>query len=112
MTAAYADKQYNPTVYKFLAGSSLYAYLSHYFIIIMVAVLVIRPYQITIIPAIFVAYILTNAVIIVSYVILNFLYELVIPPKKHLQSQQQQPEEDMMGLLKDQEVMVEGDKQR
>jgi amino acid permease len=110
MMAAYADKQYNPTVYKFLAGSSLYAYLSHYFFIIMVAVLVIRPYQISIIPAIFVSYFLTNAVILVSYVILNFFYELVVPPKKHLEASS--ADEDMQGLLKNEEVMVEGDKQR
>ena len=95
MCAAYADKQYNPTVYKFLAGSSLYAYLSHYFFIIMVAVFVIRPYQIKVIPAIFVAYFLTNAVIIISYIILNFIYELVIPPKKHLRDQSANMEEDM-----------------
>jgi hypothetical protein len=76
-----ANKKFNETGYKLLAGSSLYAYLSHYFFIIAVSVGIIRPYKLEFLPALAVNLILTNAMILVSYMILNFIYELVVPPK-------------------------------
>lgn len=78
---AFANKKFNDTTYKLLAGSSLYAYLSHYFFIIMIAVLLIRPYKITFIPALMLEIVLTNGIILLSYLILNFLYEFFVPPK-------------------------------
>jgi len=59
----------------------LYAYLSHYFFIIIISTFVIRPYKIEFLPALVVNVLLTNAIILLSYVILNFFYELVVPPK-------------------------------
>ena len=64
-----------------MAGGSLYAYLSHYFFIIIVSTFVIRPYKIEFVPALVINILLTNAMILVSYLILNFFYELVVPPK-------------------------------
>lgn len=78
---AHANKKFNDGAYKLLAGSSLYAYVSHYFFIIMIAVLLIRPYKITFIPALFLNIFLTNAVILLSYIMLNWIYELFIPAK-------------------------------
>lgn len=76
-----ANKKFNETGYKLLAGSSLYAYLSHYFFIICISVGIIRPYKLEFLPALLINIVLTNAMIIVSYLILNFIYELVVPPK-------------------------------
>jgi hypothetical protein len=77
-----ANKKFNDTAYKLLTGSSLYAYLSHYFYIIVIAVGIVRPYKITFLPALAIEIVLTNAIILVSYVILNYVYELAVPPKK------------------------------
>lgn len=76
---AFANKKFNDTVYNLLTGSSLYAYLSHYFFIIMIAVLLIRPYKISFIPALGIEIVLTNLAILITYVILNFFYELIFP---------------------------------
>jgi hypothetical protein len=78
---AVANKKFNDTAYKYMAGSSLYAYLSHYFFIIIIAVGIVRPYKIEFIPALILEVFLTNVCILVSYSILNFGYELVVPPK-------------------------------
>ena len=76
-----ANKKFNEYGYKLLAGSSLYAYLSHYFFIIVINVGIVRPYKLDFLPALAINLILTNAIILVSYMILNFFYELAFPPK-------------------------------
>lgn len=48
----------------------------------MIAVLIIRPYKISFIPALFLNIILTNAVILLSYIILTWIYELFKPARK------------------------------
>ena len=77
-----ANKKFNDNLYKYVAGSALYAYVSHYFFIVLWAVFIIRPYQITFIPALFLDFFLTDAVIIVTYIIFVQLWELVFPPKE------------------------------
>ena len=104
-----ANKKFNETAYKFLAGSSLYAYLSHYFFIILIAVGIVRPYKIEFIPALFLEVFATNACILISYSILNFFYELVMPSKSKDKAAGT-PEEQAV-LLKNQEVMVEAKNQ-
>lgn len=76
-----ANKKFSEGGYKLLTGSSLYAYLSHYFFIVLISTFVIRPYKIDLIPAIVINLLCTNAIILLSYLILNFFYELVVPPK-------------------------------
>lgn len=39
-----ANKKFNDNLYKYVAGCALYAYVSHYFFIIVWAVFIIRPY--------------------------------------------------------------------
>lgn len=78
---AFCNKEFNKTTYKLITGSSMYAYVSHYFFIIMIAVLIIRPYKITFLPALFINIFLTNGFIILSYVFFVFIYELIVPPK-------------------------------
>ena len=101
-----ANKKFNDTAYKLLAGSSLYAYLSHYLFIILIAVGIVRPYKIDFFPALIVELVLTNAAILISYMILNFFYELVFPPKESKQKDDNS-EEERAALLQNQEVMVE-----
>lgn len=81
MMHAIANKKFNDTAYKLLSGSSLYAYLSHYFFIIVIAVMIVRPYKISFLPALGLEIGLTNLTILVSYVIMDYLYGLVVPPK-------------------------------
>ena len=105
---AVANKKFNETAYKLLAGSSLYAYLSHYFFIIAIAVLVIRPYKMTFVPALITEIILTNLCILITYLIFSFLYDLVVPKKKKPQGTELGTDHaDQVPLLKDQEVTVE-----
>ena len=110
---AFANKKFNDTTYKLLAGSSLYAYLSHYFFIIIIAVLLIRPYKITFLPALILEIVLTNGVILLSYMILNFLYEFFVPPKSSSGDDKGDggipAEEERRALLKNEELMVEAD---
>ena len=105
-----ANKKFNETAYKYLAGSSLYAYLSHYFFIIIIAVGIVRPYKIEFIPALILEIFLTNACILVSYSILNFFYELAVPPKSAKAKELAKNEEEA-ALLKNQEIMVEAKNQ-
>jgi hypothetical protein len=81
MMHSVANKKFNETLYKLLTGSSLYAYLSHYLFIILIAVGIVRPYKIDFIPALIIEVLLTNLAILISYSILNFFYELAFPPK-------------------------------
>jgi hypothetical protein len=80
--AAFANKKFTEYGYKIFTGSALYAYVSHYFFIIMIAVLIIRPYKLTFLQGLILEVFLTNAVILVSYIIFTFFYELFVPPKK------------------------------
>jgi hypothetical protein len=105
-----ANKKFNDTAYKYMAGSSLYAYLSHYFFIIIIAVGIVRPYKIEFIPALFLEVFATNLCILVTYSILNFFYELVVPPKES-KDKDAPTLEEQAALLKNQEVMVEAKRQ-
>lgn len=80
---AVANKKFNDIAYKLLTGSSLYAYLSHYFFIIVIAVSVIRPFQIPFIPALIVEVLLTNTIILLTYVLYVSIWELIFPPKEY-----------------------------
>lgn len=45
--ALIGNDKFNETFYKYFTGAALYAYLSHYFFIIMFSVLIVRPYKLT-----------------------------------------------------------------
>ena len=100
-----ANKKFNDNVYKYVAGSALYAYVSHYMWIVVWNVYIVRPYQITFIPALFIDFFLTDAVIIFTYVIFVMVYELIFPPKTQ---EMKDKEEEEKALLANQEVMVAG----
>ena len=82
MMAIVGNKKFNPMVYNYICGSSLYAYVSHYFWILIISVMIIRPYKIDFIPALFIMLIGTQICIFCTYVPLNYLYELCFPPKE------------------------------
>lgn len=81
MMHAFANKKFNETAYNLLTGSSLYAYVSHYLFIILIAVLIIRPYKISFVPALFINMILTNVIILSTYALFAFIYGLIFPKK-------------------------------
>jgi hypothetical protein len=76
-----ANKKFNDYAYRVLSGSSLYAYLSHYFFILVIAVTIIRPLGIPFVPAIFIEFILVNVVVFGSYMLFLLIYDLIVPPK-------------------------------
>lgn len=81
MMAKVGNEKFNDTVYTYVCGASLYAYVSHYFFILILSVLVVRPYKITFIPALFIMLFGTFLLIFLTYWPLNFLYGLVVPEK-------------------------------
>ena len=111
MMYEFANKKFNDTAYNLLAGSSLYAYVSHYLFIILIAVLIIRPYKISFIPALFLNIILTNAVILGSYALFAWLWGLIFP-KKEEKEDAGNDEIERQGLLKNEEVMVDAKAQK
>lgn len=82
MMAKVGNDKFNDTAYNLLCGSSLYAYVSHYFFILIISVGIIRPYKIGFIPAFFIMMFGTEFLIFATYIPLNFIYELIVPPKQ------------------------------
>lgn len=80
--ASIANDKFSEPVYNYVCGSSLYAYVSHYFFILILSVMVVRPYKLTFIPALFIMLFGTLFLIFITYVPLNYIYELIIPPKE------------------------------
>jgi len=110
MMHAFANKKFNETTYKYVTGSSMYAYVSHYFFIIMIAVLIIRPYKITFLPALFLNIFLTNFVIMLSYVFFVFIYELIVPPKAEKEAETPGDEAERRPLMAEVKAGGEGQK--
>ena len=74
------NSKFNKLVYKFFVGNSLYAYLSHYFWIILIAVGIIRPYKMEFIPGLVVMLLLVNLLIAVTYAPFILVYDFFFPP--------------------------------
>jgi len=100
----FANKKFNDTGYRLVTGSALYAYVSHYFYIILVAVLIIRPYKLTFMQGLVLEIVLVNLTILITYMIWTFIYDLFMPKKQELK---EGTEEEREALLKNQEVNVE-----
>lgn len=80
--ALIGNDKFNETFYKYFTGAALYAYLSHYFWIILLSVLIVRPYKMNFPEAFCVMFFGTFVLIFITYWPLNWLYELVFPPKE------------------------------
>lgn len=76
------NDEFNRIVYNFVTGCSLYAYLSHYFFIVVIVVTIVRPYKLDFIGAFCLVFFGTLLCITATYIPLNFLYELIFPPKE------------------------------
>lgn len=100
MMALVGNDKFNDTAYNLICGSSLYAYVSHYFFILILSVMIIRPYKIDFIPAFFIMLFGTEFLIFATYIPLNYLYELCVPPKttvkKDFNEQAEQEEVDAL----------------
>ena len=111
-----ANRPFNEAVYKHVNGSSMFAYLSHYFFIIVIAVGIVRPYKISFLPAVFLEFFLTNVAILITYFIFDFLWSLVFPKKTAEQIAKEQEQarlakgEDEQALLKE-EALAANDRQ-
>ena len=81
LMAKVGNDKFNDTAYNLICGASLYAYVSHYFFILILSVMIIRPYKVNFIPAFFIMMFGTEFLIFATYIPLNFIYELIIPPK-------------------------------
>jgi len=81
MMAKVGNDKFNDTIYNYFCGASLYAYVSHYFFILILSVMIIRPYKISFVPAFFIMMFGTEFLIFATYIPLNFIYELIVPPK-------------------------------
>ena len=77
-----ANKKFSEASYTILTGCALYAYVSHYFYIIVVAVAIIRPFKLEFIPALFVEMILVNGFILLSYALFVSIYIVAFPDEK------------------------------
>lgn len=80
--AEIGNDKFHDTTYKYVTGAALYAYLSHYFFILIISVMIIRPYHIAFIPALFIMLFGTFLLIFITYWPLNALMELIFPPKE------------------------------
>ena len=76
------NSKFNALVYKFFVGNSLYAYLSHYFWIILIAVGIIRPYKMEFLPGLVVMLLLVNILIAVTYAPFILVYDFFFPPRE------------------------------
>jgi hypothetical protein len=76
-----ANDKFNDTVFNYVTGSSMFAYLSHYFYILLISVLIVRPYKMQFVQACALMFFGCQLMIFLTYVPLNFLYELAFPPK-------------------------------
>lgn len=74
-----ANKKFGEASYTILTGCALYAYVSHYFYIIVVAVAIIRPFKLEFIPALFVEMVLVNGFILLSYALFVSIYMVAFP---------------------------------
>jgi len=77
--AEFGNYQFNKMIYKFVSGCSLYAYLSHYFFIVVLVVAFVRPNKMGFIPAFFLVFFGTFLLIIASYIPIALLLELCFP---------------------------------
>jgi hypothetical protein len=47
------NEKFNDTIYNYVSGSALYAYVSHYFFILIISVMIVRPNKIGFVGAFF-----------------------------------------------------------
>lgn len=76
-----ANDKFNDTIFNYVIGSSMYAYLSHYLYILLISVFIVRPYKLGFVNACALMFFGTQLIILLTYVPLNFLYEVAFPPK-------------------------------
>ena len=88
--AAIANEKFNDLVYKYVTGSALYAYLSHYFFILIISVGIVRPYQIGFILGLFLMFFGTFLLIFITYWPLNAFMEALFPPVESKKAQMEE----------------------
>lgn len=74
-----ANKKFSEGAYRILTGCAMYAYVSHYFYIIVVAVAIIRPFKMNFGSGLAVMLVLVNAFILVTYAFFIAVWDLAFP---------------------------------
>jgi hypothetical protein len=93
----------------------MFAYLSHYFFIILVVVFLIRPYNITYVPTIGILYLIVNIVVLGLYMLFDLLYSLCFPEKtpeeieKEKKAEEEAKEADEKSLLNEEKDAAQPD---
>ena len=82
ITAHIANDKFNETFFKYFTGAALYSYLSHYFFIILLSVMIVRPYKLGFPEAFCIMFFGCFFLIFITYWPLNALYELIFPPQE------------------------------
>jgi len=88
-----ANKRFNEAAYVIFTGSALYAYVSHYFYIILVAVLLIRPFKLNFAQALILELILVNGFILVTYALFISIWMVAFPPEEKIEEESNQDDE-------------------
>ena len=73
LTHGELTSKYNEKVYDFVIGSSMWGYLSHYMWIVLVVQALVRPFKLSLFPAILVNYVFGQLLICLSYILLQKL---------------------------------------
>lgn len=89
-----ANKKFSEGGYVILTGCALYAYVSHYFYIIIVAVAIIRPFKLDFIPALFVEMVLVNGFILITYALFVSIYMVAFPEEKKVKEEPAEPQNE------------------
>ena len=69
-----SNHKFNETFYEIFVGGSMWAYLSHYLWIVIVARLVVKKFELEFIPAAPIIWLLTETLILLSQLFLNWVY--------------------------------------
>ena len=72
---ATSNQKFNDTLYDLIVGSSMWAYISHYFFIVLSSNYFVRVFSLTYAQAIFANMFLTEVGIILSYFLLEKIHQ-------------------------------------
>jgi hypothetical protein len=74
-----ANKKFSEGGYRILTGCAMYAYVSHYFYIIVVAVAIIRPFKLDFGSGLAIMLVLVNSFILITYAFFIAVWDLAFP---------------------------------
>jgi len=76
------NTKFDPKVYKFVNGQSMWGYLSHYFWLIIICLVFVRPFKLSLGWAITILIVGTQSCIIGSYLLIESISKICRPNKR------------------------------